>query len=99
MHNMTWKTIAEKKREALRESIPAEWMIPAAIFPGEDQLDVTTFPKESGFFTSRELEITSTAAQTILSQVSSGLWKAEEVARAFCKAAAVAQQLVFPFCQ
>ena len=91
---MSWEAIAEKKRQALKSSIPAEWVIPKDIFPPEDQLDVTTFPKESGFFTGRELEITSTPAQTILSHISSGSWTAEEVAKAFCKTAAVAQQLV-----
>ncbi|KAL2823254.1 amidase signature domain-containing protein [Aspergillus cavernicola] len=90
---MTWESIAEQKRHALKACIPSKWLIPAAIFPPEDQLDVTTFPKESGFFTDRELEITSTPAQTILSHVSSGSWTAEEVATAFCKAAAAAQQL------
>ncbi|KAI9375110.1 amidase signature domain-containing protein [Aspergillus egyptiacus] len=90
---MAWESIAAKKRQALKEAIPAEWVIPAAIFPPEDQLDVTTFPKESGFFTDREREITATPAQTILSQLSSGSWTAEEVTRAFCKTAAAAHQL------
>ncbi|KAL5334693.1 amidase signature domain-containing protein [Aspergillus crustosus] len=90
---MAWESIAAKKRQALKDLIPSEWVIPAAIFPPEDQLDVTTFPRESGFFTDRELELTSTPAQTILSNLSSGSWTAEEVTLAFCKAAAVAQQL------
>ncbi|KAL4925634.1 amidase signature domain-containing protein [Aspergillus undulatus] len=90
---MAWESIAKKKRQALKESIPAEWVIPPTIFPPEDQLDVTTFPQRSGFFTDRELEITSTPAQSILKHVSSASWTAEEVAKAFCKAAAAAQQL------
>ncbi|KAL4808606.1 amidase signature domain-containing protein [Aspergillus unguis] len=90
---MTWESVAEKKRDALKASIPAEWVIPADILPSEDQLDVTTFPKESGFFTDRELEITSTTAPAILSHLSSGSWTSEEVTKAFCKTAAVAQQL------
>lgn len=92
---MSWESIAATKRQTLKDSIPAEWVIPAAIFPPEDQLDVTTFPRESGFFTERELEITSISALTILSHLSSGSWTSEEVTKAFCKAAAVAQQLVF----
>lgn len=93
---MSWESIAAKKRQALRDSIPADWVIPAAVLPPADQLDVTGFPRESGFFTGRELEITSTPAQTILSHISSGSWTAEEVTKAFCKAAAAAQQLVRP---
>ncbi|KAL4914829.1 amidase signature domain-containing protein [Aspergillus aurantiobrunneus] len=90
---MSWEAIAAKKRQALQDSIPAAWLIPAALLPPADQLDVTTFPKESGFFTDRELEITSTPASAILPHLSSGSWTAEEVAKAFCKAAAAAHQL------
>ncbi|KAL3473699.1 amidase signature domain-containing protein [Aspergillus californicus] len=90
---MTWELIAEKKRQALKDAIPSQWVIPAAIFPPEDQLDVTTFPNKSGFFTERELEFTSTPATTILANISSGEWTSEEVTTAFCKAAAVAHQL------
>ncbi|KAJ5503882.1 hypothetical protein N7463_006756 [Penicillium fimorum] len=90
---MSWESIAAAKCQALKDSIPAEWVIPAAIFPPEDQLDVTTFPRESGFFTERELKITSISALTILSHLSSGSWTSEEVTMAFCKTAAVAQQL------
>ncbi|CAI7572649.1 unnamed protein product [Penicillium glandicola] len=90
---MSWESIAATKRQALKDSIPAEWVIPAGIFPPKDQLDVTTFPRESGFFTERELEITSTSAIVILSHLSSGSWTSEEVTKAFCKTAASAQQL------
>lgn len=93
---MTWETIAATKRQVLRDSIPAEWLIPAAILLSTDQLDVTTFPQESGFFTEQELAITSSPATTILSHLSSGSWTSEMVTKAFCKTAAVAQQLVTP---
>lgn len=95
---MSWESVAAKKRQALKNSIPAEWVIPAEIFPPEDQLDVTNFPKDSGFFTDRELEITSTPAQGILDRLASGSWTAEEVTRTFCKTAAIAQQLVRILC-
>ncbi|KAL4948248.1 amidase signature domain-containing protein [Aspergillus filifer] len=70
---MSWEAIAEKKCQALKSSIPAEWVIPKDIFPPEDQLDVTTFPRESGIFTDRELEITSTPAQTSSQQLTNCL--------------------------
>jgi amidase len=91
---MTWESIAATKRQVLGDSIPAEWLIPAAILPSTDQLDVTNFPQESGFFTEHELEITSSPAPTILSHISSESWTSEMVTKAFCKTAAVAQQLV-----
>ncbi|BCS18606.1 uncharacterized protein APUU_11434S [Aspergillus puulaauensis] len=90
---MAWESIAATKRQALKASIPAEWVIPPRIFPPDAQLDVTTFPQESGFFTKHELEITSTPALEIVSNLSSGSWTSEEVTKAFCKTAAVAQQL------
>lgn len=88
-----WKSIAEAKRAALLASIPQEWIIPADILPSEDQLDVTTFPEQSGFFTEKELEITSTKIPALLEKVHSRTWTSEEVAQAFCKRAAVAHQL------
>ncbi|OJJ03899.1 hypothetical protein ASPVEDRAFT_135038 [Aspergillus versicolor CBS 583.65] len=90
---MSWESIAATKRQALKDAIPAEWVIPPALFPLDDQLDVTTFPQESGFYTQHEIEITSTPVPTILSNIASGLWTSEEVTRAFGKAAAAAQQL------
>lgn len=94
MNAMDWESIAATKRQVLRDSIPAEWLIPAVIFPSEDQLEVSTFPQASGLFTENELEIISSPAPTILSHMSSGLWAAEKVTKAFCKTAAAAQQLV-----
>lgn len=91
---MTWETIAAQKRHALRAAIPVEWVIPAAVLPPDSQLDVTSFPTQSGWFTKRELEITSTPATQLLVNIATGSWTSEEVTRAFCKAAAAAHQLV-----
>ncbi|KAL4889615.1 amidase signature domain-containing protein [Aspergillus ambiguus] len=90
---MSWDTIAAQKRQTLKSAIPTEWVIPANIFPPDSQLDVTTFPRRSGWFTDRELEITGTPAPQLLSKLSSGSWASEEVTRAFCKTAAAAHQL------
>lgn len=91
---LPWELVAGAKRDALLASIPPEWIIPANIFPPESQLDVTTFPKQSGWFTPAELDITGTAAPQILKKIAAGVWTAEEVTRAFCKRAAAAHQLV-----
>jgi amidase len=89
-----WEEIAQQKRAALRHTIPNEWIIPDDIKPPESQLDVIGFPQESGWFTPRELEITSTSATSILAKTITGQWGAEEVTMAFCKRASAAQQLV-----
>ncbi|KAJ9365554.1 acetamidase [Paecilomyces variotii] len=88
-----WERIAAAKRQALRDAIPAEWVIPAEILPPEEETDVTTFLRESGWFTDREVEITSTPAPELLAELSSGSCTSEEVTKAFCKAAAAAHQL------
>ena len=89
-----WEEIAQQKRAALRHTIPNEWVIPDNIKPPDSQLDVTGFPQESGWFTPKELEITSTSATGLLGKTTTGQWNAEEVTLAFCKKASAAQQLV-----
>lgn len=89
-----WEEIATSKRLALAEQIPLEYRIPQQLFPPGDQLDVTTFPRESGWFDQKELEITESSATQILKKIASKSWSSEEVTRAFCKRAAAAQQLV-----
>jgi len=90
----SWEKIAAGKRAALAESIPTQYRIPQDKIPLESQLDVTTWPKESGWFTPNELEITESTASAILNKVASKTWSAEQVTSAFCKRAAAAQQLV-----
>lgn len=91
-----WQSIAKAKREALFNSIPSEWRIPQEKLPSEDQLDVTSFPKQSGMLSEKELEITSLPAQEILRRLHDRTWTSEEVTKAFCKRAAIAHQLVRP---
>lgn len=90
----TWENIAASKRTRLRASIPPDWLIPADLLPKPEQNDVTGFPRDSGWFSPAELEITDSSAAEILQKTSSGVWSAEAVARAFCKRAAAAHQLV-----
>jgi amidase len=90
----TWEKVAEAKRAALAASIPQEYRIPTQQLPPESQLDVTSWPKDSGWFSSEELEITDSTASEILQKVALKSWSSEKVARAFCKRAAAAQQLV-----
>ncbi|KAE8412438.1 amidase signature domain-containing protein [Aspergillus pseudocaelatus] len=89
----SWQAIAKSKQESLRAAIPSEWIIPAHLLPPEHQTDVTSFPRQSGWFTNRELEILSTSAPRILAHLETGSWTSEEVTKVFCKAAAAAHQL------
>jgi amidase len=89
-----WEEIAAGKRAALLSSIPKEWLIPANIKPPDSQRDVTGFPNDSGWFTQRELELTSVSAVELLEKLGNGKWSSEDVTAAFCKRAAAAHQLV-----
>jgi amidase len=89
-----WEQKAAKKRQALSDSIPSEWIIPAELLPDESVEDVTKFPETSGWFTSEELAITNSNVLDLLPKLASGELKSETVTRAFCKRAAAAHQLV-----
>ncbi|KAI4957925.1 hypothetical protein J4E86_005065 [Alternaria arbusti] len=88
-----WEKVAAGKRAALAESIPTQYRIPQDKFPPESQLDVTTWPRESGWLTESELAITGSTASDILEKIASKAWSAEDVTVAFCKCAAAAHQL------
>jgi amidase len=92
-----WEEIAQAKRDTLKLTIPNEWLIPENIKPPDNQLDVTRFPQESGWFSPKELEITSSSATDLLGKLATGEWSSEEVTSAFCKRASAAQQLVLWF--
>lgn len=89
-----WVKVASAAQVTLAESIPTEYRIPQEQLPSESQQDVTLWPKESGWFSSKELDITDSTASKILENIASKSWSSEEVTRAFCKRAAAAQQLV-----
>jgi amidase len=93
-----WEKVAEAKRATLAASIPQEYRVPTHQLPPESQLDVTPWPKESGWFSSEELVITDSTATEILQKVAAKTWSSEKVTRAFCKRAAAAQQLVGQRC-
>ncbi|KAF2736543.1 acetamidase-like protein [Polyplosphaeria fusca] len=88
-----WETIAAEKRAAILRNIPVEFLVPARLLPPPSQADVTTFPRESGWFTERELDITESTATRLLQKLASRTWTSEDVTRAFCKRAAAAHQL------
>ncbi|KAK8122584.1 Acetamidase [Apiospora sp. TS-2023a] len=94
MKVQTWEQVAVRKRKAVLDSIPAEWIIHDDLMPPESQDDVTTFPETSGFFTAEELAITNSEALELLPKLASGELKSETVTRAFCKRAAAAHQLI-----
>ena len=101
--NSDWQTIVAAKQKKSQSLIPEAWKIPESItkelkYPLEENanriLDLD-IPKRSGILSEREVEITesNTVAQ-LLSKLASGAYTSLEVTTAFCKRAAIAQQLV-----
>lgn len=55
--------------------------------------NLTDYALQSGYYNTHELEIIQSEASTILQHIKTRKWSALEVARAFCKASAFAQEL------
>lgn len=90
----SWQDISTRAKQKVLDDIPSEWKIPKDKFPVDDVRDVTGIAASCGILSEKEIEITEANATGILEKVKGKQWKAEEVARAFCKRAAIAHQLV-----
>jgi amidase len=88
-----WREIS-KQRLALRQAkIPIEWLLKD--IPGDHVLDVMDIPRKCGILSERELDITEKYdATSLVEKLAVGALSSVEVTKAFCKRAAVAQQLV-----
>tara|TARA_R110002060_G_scaffold42270_9_gene53737 strand:+ start:630 stop:1112 length:483 start_codon:yes stop_codon:yes gene_type:complete len=94
----SWEAIATKHREAAASKIPHEWMLPSQITDRISQTsdnNVLDIPSTCGLLTIEEITITENYnAVTLLEQLASGKLTSFGVTTAFCKRAAIAQQLV-----
>ncbi|KAL2840078.1 amidase signature domain-containing protein [Aspergillus pseudoustus] len=100
---MPWEELVARKRKACSNKIPPEWRI------SEELLSLCTTPlseskidfirndtiRKSGILTPRELAITERyTVRELLAALANGALTSAEVTTAYCKRAAVAQQLV-----
>ncbi|EXJ84240.1 hypothetical protein A1O3_04907 [Capronia epimyces CBS 606.96] len=83
----------KQTQEALAAKIPAAWRLPQQ-FLDSQQKDVSGIPAVCGILSEDDLVITAADATELLHQIHTGVWTAEQVCLAFCKRAAIAQQLV-----
>lgn len=93
MASMNYKeisAIARKRRDALLASFHTFPEVAEAKLPQ----NLTTYPKSSGLFSSEEIEIIESQAEDIIQKIRDKIWTSLEVTKAFCKSAALAQQLV-----
>lgn len=92
----SWQVKTANKRAAEYAKIPAEWRLDSK-YLGDETSDrnVLGIPAECGILSQDELDITEKFnAVSLAKAVRSGSLKAVDVATAFCKRAAIAQQLV-----
>lgn len=88
----TWQSIAAKKGAERDAAIPPEWKLKS--LPLLSQLDVRSIPSTCGILTPAEVAITSNHdATSLLAALHARSVTSLAVATAFCKRAAVAQQL------
>ncbi|GAA5904101.1 hypothetical protein JCM5296_000334 [Sporobolomyces johnsonii] len=88
-----WRAKVADKKSAQAALIPEEWRLSPELL-SDQRLDVTGVPAECGILTAKELEITELdEVEELASRLAKGAYKAVEVITAFCKRAAVAQQL------
>jgi len=102
----SWEAKVAEKQKQTQAAIPEAWRLPDSIvkslaYPLEEkpnrliELDI---PRKSGLLSEKELAITeqNTVAE-LLAKLASGELTSLEVTTAFCKRAAIAQQLVCAF--
>jgi amidase len=87
-----WVAIARRKQAERQSRIPKAWLLSSP--PPPDVLDVRSIPRTSGILTPAELSITEKYdATAIADAIRSRKVTAEQVTIAFCKRAAIAQQV------
>jgi amidase len=91
----SWEAIRDAKREEQLLRIPESWRLEAAQYPTEGTVDVRSIAATSGILSERELEITGEGydATSLAAEIAKGTYTAIETVTAFCKRAAICQQL------
>jgi amidase len=94
----TWETKVAEKRKQLQRQIPGEWKLSSTFIsslPQNGHLVEADIPRRSGILSEEELDITEHySAGQLLQKLAWGGVSSVQVTTAFCKRAAIAQQLV-----
>ena len=88
-----WEIIRDNCRAQRRDAIPADLLLPENLVKSVPR-DRSKVVETSGHFNDAEIAIITATARKIVANIQDKTWSAVEVTRAFCKSAAVAQQLV-----
>ncbi|OBT94072.1 hypothetical protein VE01_07080 [Pseudogymnoascus verrucosus] len=87
-----WQDIAQEEQNKRDAAIPSEWRLQNP--PGPEVRNVMRVPYESGIMTAEELAWTEKDATELLRLISEGKLKSYDLTLAFCKRAAIAQQVL-----
>ena len=87
----SWQELAAAKKQSVLDLIPPEWQITEPIPSPSEQRDIIQYIEQ--YLTKDEIKITNTDAVGIVTNTSTGEWKAVDVVTAFCHRAALAHQL------
>lgn len=94
----SWEAIATQHRNAATSKIPAKWKLSSQVTDTISQAshqNVLDIPRTCGLLTSEEIDITEKyTAVALLQHLASGKFTSVALTTAFCKRAAIAQQLV-----
>ncbi|CAI7641358.1 unnamed protein product [Penicillium bialowiezense] len=107
MASQRYVAVAQRKQNELNAAIPGEWRLPSDQIPAGmlsisesvsepkyHRVGVMDIPRKCGLLTTKELEFTENfSVRALVAEMTDGRAKAEDVVRAFCKRAAIAQQL------
>jgi amidase len=87
-----WRDIAARKKAEQYARIPQAWLLPQST--DHDKSNILQVPRQSAILTDAELLITEKYDATdLVNELANGNLTSESVATAFCKRAAIAQQL------
>ncbi|CAO1599449.1 hypothetical protein XANCAGTX0491_003174 [Xanthoria calcicola] len=94
MSPANWETIRDRKLEEQRSQLRQDWLILESQLPSDNVSDVTDIPRTCGILSSRDFKITdSYDARGLAEAIRAKIYTAVEVTTAFCKRAAIANQL------
>ncbi|EXJ86205.1 hypothetical protein A1O1_06575 [Capronia coronata CBS 617.96] len=92
MPNPTWQERCASKQAERDATIPKEWLLQE--LPSAERANVMDVPYTCGIMSAAELAITELDATELLHRMAEGTLKSYDVVLAFCKRAAIAQQLL-----
>jgi amidase len=88
----TWEQVAKAKCAQRDAAIPPEWLLSAKV-KDNLPLNIMDVPRTCGILTPKDITITETPAVELVAQMVTRELTSVEVTTAFCKRAAIAQQL------